>query len=142
MPLHVEATVREGAGASGQRGEVFEIQLTFKGGALANIETGNGFEGRERRFEADFDSATLILDDNAEHKLVRRDNDSGAETPVPVTPERPLARAVTTFAAAIRGEAAEHTGTALALDVVRVLAACDAQICAADRAGVRGRHAV
>ena len=141
-PAHLEATVREGAGTNGQRGEVFEIEMTFEDGVRARIETGNGFEGRERRLEAVTDFATLVLDDNAEHQLVRRDTASGAETPVPVSPERPLARAVAAFAAAIRGEAAEHTGTALGLDVVRVLAACDAQISAADRAGVRGRHVV
>ncbi len=113
------------------RGVIFDIVLEFENNVVATIETGNGYEARHRRLEVEFESETLILDDNAAQKLLRRSRGAGgtaSESPISISDQPPLSIAVANFAAAIRGEPAQYIGARLGVEVVKVLEHCATRI--------------
>ncbi len=108
-------------------GEILALSLDFEGGFRAEIEVGNIFPAKRRRFEVQFDDAALIFDDRADNKLVRRSERGGVpihET-IPVAGEKPLTYAVLGFVDAIRSGSNELTHLRLGVGVVEALAACE-----------------
>ena len=99
-------------------GEILDIRLEFPEAVTAAIRIGNILDKR-RRFTVRFDDATLVFDDLADAKLLRRPGE-----PVPVAPQRPLSVAVTEFAAAIRSGARDTASLDLGVAVTQVLARC------------------
>lgn len=108
-------------------GETLALNLQFAGGCRAEIEIGNLYAEKRRRFEVEFDGVSLIYDAHAEHKLVRRSESDGVpihET-VPVAGEPPLTYAVLGFTDAIRSGSTDLGPLRLGIGVVEVLAACE-----------------
>lgn len=103
--------------------ELVEIDLEFDGGAACRIATGNGFDHRERRVVVRGERAALVYDDAGHDKLVRIVE--GQREPLAVGNGRPLSRALTAFADAIRAERPDWNGAALGAAVVGVLADVD-----------------
>jgi predicted dehydrogenase len=117
-------------------GEDVRIALGWPGGEWAECVVGNLMPRKVRRFVAASELAVYVFDDLAETPLVRFPplscagwpDGTGGGTPVPVSRELPLERAMARFAAGIRGDLTGHPefGLALGVDVVRVLAEADA----------------
>ena len=108
-------------------GEILTLSLEFPEGFRAEIEVGNIFPEKRRRFEVQFDEAALIFDDTAEHKLFRRSEADGVpiyET-IPVAGEKPLIYAVLGFVHALRSGISDLGPLRLGVSVVEVLAACE-----------------
>lgn len=108
-------------------GEILALILDFPNGCQAEIEVGNIFRKKRRRFEAQFDGAALIFDDLAENKLLRRAEYGGVPShqTIPVAGEPALTYAVIGFANAIRTGATDLAQLRLGAQVVEVLAACE-----------------
>ena len=101
-------------------GEVVDLHLSFPGGTDARIRIGNVLD-KTCRFEVVTDTARLVFDDLAEHKLVRH---PGAPIDVPARP--PLTVVVEEFAAAVRAGTDDWTDLDLGVAVTRILARCQA----------------
>lgn len=120
-------TVPEGAG------EILAIELDFPGGGRAAVEIGNLYRDKHRRLEVRCDEGTLVFDDVAADRLVRRTRDGGTEAialPPATAGMTPLAIALRTFAEAIRGRSADLAPLRFAVDVVETLEACERALAA------------
>jgi predicted dehydrogenase len=118
--------------------EVIELELAFSHGRTAHIVTGNGLVDKERRCTLRTRDASLVYDDHAPQKLLRRD--ASHVRALSVDPERPLTRALRRFASAVRtatearADAQARAGVPdqadgdLAVIVVATLAAVDRQL--------------
>ena len=122
-PEEATARVEEEADLPGGRGRNYRLSLGFGGGVRADILVGNVARLKRRRLEVRFDGKSLIMDDLSAHKLV--ETDGGAERPVPVSSELPLARAVAAFAAAVKAGSADVSSLALGVRVVETLERCE-----------------
>lgn len=97
------------------------IELSFLNDVHAEIIVGNLFENKTSRLTVILDRGTLILDDLATDKLLRRDDKTGGTMVVELDSKLPLTRAVETFVAGIRGEPSPRFGLDLAVEIARVL---------------------
>ncbi|MEE9276526.1 MAG: hypothetical protein V3V62_14570, partial [bacterium] len=135
------AAEREEARQTGEGyGEVVSLRLEFPGGGRAAVRVGNLMPEKRRRLTAYCERGALDFNDLAADKLILHEGappppsgedpapPPGAGRPAPVSDALPLTCAVEAFAAAIRGESREGLGLALAVEVVRVLTACDAAL--------------
>lgn len=92
---------------------------TARGSAFSHI--GVNFRHKHRRLKVNDIGLSLIYDDRAEHKLVVNGS------PVEVSPELPLTRAVRAFAAAVAGGGTDDRrfGARWGVDVARQITAID-----------------
>ena len=127
MPVGIAAEILEWRDNPEGLGETLALNLEFPGGCRAEIEIGNLYAEKRRRFEVEFDGASLIYDAHAESRLVRRSERDGVpihET-IPVAGEPPLTYAVLGFIDAIRSGSADPGPLRLGIGVVEVLASCE-----------------
>lgn len=124
-PARAAADIRERRRTPDGAGEIVDITLEFEQGIVANIAVGNIRDDKVRRFRVDFDGGSLIYRDHADMALAFVDR-SGKENSIDVSPEQPLTCALADFAGKIAAGSRDRTGLALGVDVVRVLADCDA----------------
>lgn len=127
MPTAVDAVRQLARETNEGYGEIVSLQLDFPSGVSAMITVGNIMQEKKRLFAVYFDGHVLMLDDLAEHKLIMRAFKGGTladqtfGTPISVSADLPLSRAVEAFVAGINGGSRESFGIALGVDVVRVL---------------------
>ena len=126
-PVRSDAAIRERRRTPDGAGETVDIILEFEQGIVANIAVGNIRDDKVRRFRVDFDGGSLIYRDHADMALAFVDR-SGKENPIDVSPEQPLTCVLADFAGKIAAGVRDRSGLALGVDVVRVLADCDAAI--------------
>lgn len=126
-PARAEAKIRERRRTPDGAGETVDMTLEFEHGVVANIVVGNIFSDKVRSFRVVFDGGSLIYRDHADMALAFVDR-SGRENDVDVSPEQPLTRALADFAGKIADRVRDRSGLALGVDVVRVLAECDAAL--------------
>lgn len=109
---------------------IVNLKLEFSSGASASIEVGNGMAKRHRYFAVRFDKQVLFFDDTSPLKLRLKPVSEAEEAEfgeaIPVSDEPPLSRAVKAFTDGIRSGSKDTRGLRLAVDVVEVLARCDA----------------
>jgi len=125
-PVSTNATVVEARTLPEGCGETLAIEMMFSGGRKAIIEIGNLYRERRRRLEVTCATGSLIFDDIAENRLVRRDGtrtDQFEAVPSAGTP--PLTGALLAFADAIVSQSRDLSSLRHAVDVVAVLEACD-----------------
>jgi predicted dehydrogenase len=99
----------------------YQIELGFRNDVRASIKLGNLFEQKTLRLTVVLERGTLVFDDLAANRLIRRDDKTGGTTVVELDNKLPLTRAVETFVRGIRGEASEFFGLDLAVEIARVL---------------------
>jgi predicted dehydrogenase len=99
----------------------YQINLGFPNNVRASIKLGNLFENKTQRLTVVLDRGTLILDDLAANRLIRRDDKTGNTTFIELDDKLPLTRAVETFVSGIRGEPSDNFGLDLAIEIARVL---------------------
>lgn len=105
----------------GVQAETIRLELAFGKGPHARIRLSNVID-KTRRFAVRCDAGILIYDDLAPDKLVLEKD--GKVTPIKVSPDLPLSRAVSAFTAAISA-GQDRTGSLdLAVEVVAVLERC------------------
>jgi len=136
-PYHVEVLC--GPRGSADSPALVMVRLDFPGGICAWIQTGWLAAQKRRLFSLVTDRCLYVFDDLAREKLSESAlKANGGKTDLPVWPvHRPLPVAdarpsmvamVTYFLDGLAGGDRGYFGSALALDVVRVLAACDAAL--------------
>ena len=134
-PLHLEAL----GGPCGPEGdpEMVSLRLDFRGELSAWIQVGRISTQKRRSFTVMTESRVYVLDDLAEHKLtVGPVSEPLERTPLAVGPEDPaMVHVVRYFLDGLSGGDRSRFGADLALEVTRVLAACE-------RALVKGREKV
>lgn len=138
-PVTVEAWRKDRRVTDDGLGEVLDLRLTFAGGLAADIRIGNLMDRRSRIVAADFGRHELVFSDGGGDALIRTDRPDGScrsaegatAHPIPVADTPPLTVAVGAFAAAIRDRSADLSGLRLAVDVVSVLARCEAALAGA-----------
>jgi len=144
LPHQVEA-LGGPPGPTGQPALVM-LRLEFAGGCCAWIHTGWLAAQKRRTVSVVTDRRLYVCDDLAEEKLAVSSLDVDGRQPLPVGDERPLlkrqrpsaevpvagrpamAAMLTYFLDGLAGGDRRYFGTSLALDIVRVLAACDAAL--------------
>ena len=129
FPTGIAAAVREQKRTPEGTGQIIDLDLQFPAAASARIRIGNIMPKR-RMFSVRLERGTLVYDDLAAAKLVRLETGDNARagTAIPVDGEPPLSCAVREFAAAARAHRADTNSLALAVDVVRVLSACEQRL--------------
>ncbi len=141
-PHHVE--VLRGPRGSADSPALVMVRLDFSGGVCAWIQTGWLAAQKRRLFSLVTDRCLYVFDDLAREKLSESalkatGGDGGlpvwpAQRPLPVADARPsMVAMVTYFLDGLAGGDRGYFGSALALDVVRVLAACEAALVPAVR---------
>jgi predicted dehydrogenase len=105
----------------------FAIAMTFPDGTTADITFSNLLTERKRYLEISAGDEAIVFDDTAADPLVQRSAD-GETHAVSCASTPPLTQAVTDFAAAIRLGTPDVGGLALGVDVVTVLARCQAAL--------------
>jgi len=108
------------------REELVSVALEFAGGAVGEVIAGNRRDTRERWLEVECESGRAVFSDLAPEPL-RVDLGYGWAA-VPTAGEAPLARAVTTLLAGLRGETPPHLGLDLGADVVNLIALARKQL--------------
>lgn len=139
-PVTVKVLNRTTREVEGTFGEVVTLELEFPEGIISSIMVGNAIAQKRRLFAVEFDEETLVFDDLAESKLVRYSrilggngerlsSQSGHGKAMAVADGLPLTRAVEEFVSGIRApqNLSPAFGTGLALEVTRVLAACEGE---------------
>lgn len=127
-PERIEINRRELRETEEGMGEIHDIRLGFPNGTEAEIEIGNIFAEKRRRFTVEFSDATLVLDDRAEDRLVwhhRNDTGRPSREVISVFDERPLICTVQAFANAIANQSRDISHLELGVGVVDVLTACE-----------------
>jgi predicted dehydrogenase len=99
----------------------YQIELGFRNDVRASIKLGNLFENKTLRLTVVLDQGTLILDDLATNRLIRRNDKTGSATMIELDDKLPLTRAVETFVGGIRGQYSPAFGLDLAVAIARVL---------------------
>ena len=127
-------------GAPGDAPEQLSLRLDFPGGASAWIHAGRLSPQRRRTLSVMTEQHLYALDEQAEERVAvtpfsfARRHEQGAPDAskrrvVPPASDRlPLTNAVTYFLDGLAGGDRSRFGTALALEVTRVLAACEAAL--------------
>ncbi len=129
VPEKVEARCLEKREVEEGSGETFELRLGFDGGTTAEIVIGNLFAGPRRLFSVQFERGRLVYDDTLADKLALVPAAAGSKPRnVSIEAERPLARAVRAFAEAISAGTGGLDGLRLGVEVVEVLAMCQAAL--------------
>jgi len=116
-------------------GEAIEIHLGFAGGDRSEIRVSNIEPHKRRVFEAYFADGTLMYDDLAEHKLVRRNSPASPWVPIPVDPSLPLTNLVSEFCACIASKTSSHPSLELGVRAVEVLEHCQTLLARESAAG-------
>ena len=124
-PERIGASVLKAERTADGDGETVRLDLAFPSGVAAEITVGNLMEPPERLFTAVCGGGELIFDDLADDRLVRR-TDAG-ETAVAVDGDRPLTRAIRSFARGVAGGDLSAFGLDLAVEVTRVIAEAERQ---------------
>lgn len=120
-PSKVQIQELERRDVENTRAGNYQIELVFQNDVRAAIRIGNVFENKTARFTVTLEKETLVVDDLAVDKLLRRDDVTGKTEVVEIDNKLPLVRTVETFAEGIRGEPSEHFGLDLAVEIARVL---------------------
>lgn len=128
VPDSVSARVVEQIEDGGRTFMNVRLTLTFANGAVADITTGNAFDGRRREFTVAIDDFTLSYTESPdnERSLVMGHGDDAQ--PVPVESVPPLTAALTEFAVRIRQRAGGESDLVLGANVVRVISAAELSI--------------
>jgi predicted dehydrogenase len=128
--------------------ELASLRLDFAGGASAWIQIGCLAPHKRRSLSVFTDTRLYVLDDTATEPLTvcrfdfsKRYANSVAEAlePHPLAPDSklsPLASVITYFLDGLAGGDQTYFGTALALDVTRLLARCESCLAAREACGV------
>jgi predicted dehydrogenase len=130
VPVSVSARIVDRTGEGEQVFENVRLTLTFANGAIADITTGNAFDGRRREFAVGVDDISLLYTETPgnEWSLVMGRGDD--MQPVRVETVPPLAAALTEFAARVRQGEGGNSDLVLGAKVVRVLSAAESSIAA------------
>lgn len=123
-PTGVKAHRTIASNANGERGETWTVELAFADRATAHIQISNLQTEKSRRFEIQSSAGDYIYDDLTSEKLWQRTSD-GNNQPIEIDPTPPVTLLIQRFVEAIDAGSTDHSGLELAVDVVRVLAACD-----------------
>ena len=115
-PVRMKLTQADTVSQENGIGASYELALVFPNDVTATIHVSNIKREKVRRFAVEFAGDRLVFDDLAPHQLV-----NAAATPLLVSPELPLTRAVQTFAEGVRDESHEMFGLDLAVEIVRIL---------------------
>ncbi len=113
-------------------GEAIEIAVDFGDGRRAGIRVSNIDERKQRRFEATYAGGTLFYDDLADEKLVFRRSPSSPGEAIPLDGSLPLANEIGEFCRCITSGQRSDGSLELGLQVVRILADCQAKLNSAD----------
>lgn len=124
-PARAQANVRERRRTPDGMGEIVDMVVKFENDVMARVTIGNVFPEKTRSFRVDFDGGSLIYRDHVDVALAFVDR-SGKENAIDVSPEQPLTVALAEFAGKIAAGSRDRSSLALGVDVVRVLADCDA----------------
>lgn len=129
LPTAVEAEIVQRRAIDGSVGEIIRMNLAFERDVHAELTIGNLMPQRRRRLEVvDQMGTTLIFDDTA-RPLLTEQRIGHSPTPIPVdTTHTPLERVVTAMTSAIGNGEHDVSGLELAVSVVEVLAAAEAQL--------------
>jgi len=132
FPQSIDITEAETKKTDQGCGEHIALELRFPGGIKAAIDVSNIDRQKRRSFEAIFDRGALLYDDLATDKLVlkaaARESTVTSVTPIEIAGTLPLTTAVAEFCAAIRTGTHSHPSLKLGMEVVQILAACQAQL--------------
>lgn len=128
VPVAVSARVVARVEEAGQMFENVRLILTFADGAVAEITTGNAFDGRRRDFRAGTDDLSLLYTESPENVRSLVTGRGEERLPVQVESIPPLEVALTEFAARLRQGAGGEADLALGADVVRVLCAAESSM--------------
>ena len=125
VPVSVSAAIVERASDGAQTLENVHLKLEFADGAVANITTGNAFDGRRREFVVSIGDTTLTYAESADNErslLIMQGDDV---EPACVDSIAPLTAALAEFAIRIRRGAGGDSDLALGAEVVGVLSAAE-----------------
>ena len=138
-PQHTHAVREAQQPMEGALAETLRLELGFSDGLAADIRLSN-MTGKVRRFAVYGARGALLYDDLAPHKLTLHpslapdaDLIAADGAAIAVSPEPPLQRAVTAFAAAIVNRRRDWRDFDRAVEVVAVLERCARDLSAADR---------
>ena len=112
-------------GRAGER-ETIDLHLAFADGLTGLHRVSTRSPERRRRLKVVLPDCALLFDDMAEDKLVRIR--LGEREVIPYSPEPPLRVALREFGEAIRAGNRDLAQLELGVDVVRILAACEATL--------------
>jgi len=125
-PSEINAERTESLQTAEGFGETYSLHLTFPSGPVADIEVSSLWSEKVRRFSAALDGQTLVFDDTAPNKLSQHMAGTAEGEPVAIDPKPALTQAVEAFVTAIIDGGHNLTNLRLGVDVVEVLARCDA----------------
>lgn len=131
-PVSVEAAVEREKEPRGE-GDLYRLGLKFSGGASAEIRIGNIMTGRHRTFAAFFGDRALVFDDTRARKLAWHSVDARGRILEPgeflAHPKGlPLDAVLDSFLAAIASKSSDLASLQLGVEVVELLAACEASL--------------
>ena len=126
-PVDVQAECMERKRLDGNMGERVRIMLGFPSGVRAYVEVSNISPIKVRRFEAIGVQGRLVYDDQAEDKLCIMDG-TGNSSPLSISSDMPLSRAVDAFAELIKDCVARPQSLKLGVKITRLLISCESQI--------------
>ena len=129
-PLSVEAKRAAVVESREGIGEAIDITLGFGAARRSEIRVSNVDERKRRWFEATCSGGTLVYDDLASAKLVLRAGSAPAEA-VALDDSLPLTNVVSEFCRCIASGEDASDSLQLGLQVVQVLADCEAKLEAA-----------
>lgn len=115
-------------------GEIVDLQLSFSDHVDASARIGNLIRPKTRYLAVHLDSQLLVYDDMARQKLTVHPPTDGYAAPagrgriIDIPDEMPLANIIKTFIMAIRDGSDDRSQLGLAVDVVSVLARCQAAL--------------
>lgn len=134
IPVATKAVFIENRITPEGTGQIVELQLEFHKKISAVIRVGNILP-RQRRFAVHFESAVMVYDDLAEHKLViypviaNKDADAWTKgAPVATEPDLPLTCEVREFAKAITSERRDFASLDLGVQVARTLQQAESEL--------------
>lgn len=127
-PVSVSAQTVDRIDEGKQSFENVRLVLTFADGTVADITTGNAFDGRRREFTVAVDDLTLSYIESAGNERMLVMEQGSEKQPVPVDSVPPLTAALTAFAARVRRRTGGELDLALGVEVVRVLSAAELSI--------------
>lgn len=104
-------------------GDTVALELSFRGGTVANISISNLREKKCRSFTTRLAGFSLTYDDLAADKLVRES--AGGREVLPFVSTPPLTVAVSEFLTAVRANSRDLSSLRLGMDVTDTLARCE-----------------
>jgi len=122
-PKFIDVNQLEILESPSKEGKIFNIQLEFPSGCIAEITVGNIRTPRKRYFKVKMSKKVLVFDDCANQKLIL--NKNGNIVPLNVPKEMPLDRVLKTFSKGINGKLDDRFGLGLSVDVVRLITEID-----------------